>query len=387
MDYKKYLTDNVLRFWLNNGIDEKFGGIFTCLDKTGSVYGDVKSVWFQGRALWTFSKAYNLIEKNEEYLNAAKKIYEFLPRCTAADGRMFFTVTRDGKSIQKRRYYFSETFAAIGCCEYYKATGDKGAFELAGKYFNTAYGLFKNPSLQEPKFNPETVSLKALSPVMIMLSTAQVMRTAKINTEYYEKIESECITEIVSGGYYQPEHKVLLENVTIDGKFENSVMGRQVNPGHSLEAAWFIMSEAIHTGNENFLEISKNIIEWSMDIGLDREYNGIYAFRDAKGCPPAQLEWDMKLWWPQNEAIIANNLASILLKDEQYKKAADLLESYAMSKFGDDECGEWYGYLHYDGTVANTAKGNIFKGPFHLPRMLMALCAMEKYNSIEPFLA
>jgi N-acylglucosamine 2-epimerase len=32
---------------------------------------------------------------------------------------------------------------------------------------------------------------------------------------------------------------------------------------------------------------------------------------------------------------------------------------------------EWYGYLHRDGSVAQPAKGNLFKGPFHLPRMLM----------------
>ena len=65
MNYKEYLCNDVLNFWLENAIDSKNGGIFTCLDKKGNIYGTDKSVWFQGRALWVFSKAYNVIEKND----------------------------------------------------------------------------------------------------------------------------------------------------------------------------------------------------------------------------------------------------------------------------------------------------------------------------------
>ena len=177
MNYKSDLVNNILPFWLKDAIDYKNGGIYTCLDKKGNIYGTDKSVWFQGRALWVFSKAYNCIEKNEEYLNAAKNIYKFLEKCTDTDGRMFFTVTEDGRELQKRRYYFSETFAAIGCAELYKATGDKDVLECAEKYFTVAYECFKGIRKNPPKINPENLKTKALSPVMIMLATAQVMRS------------------------------------------------------------------------------------------------------------------------------------------------------------------------------------------------------------------
>ena len=101
MNFKEYLTNDVLPFWLEHAIDEEYGGIFTQLERDGTLYGTEKSVWFQGRALWTFSKAYNLVDQNEEYLAAAKKIYSFIPRCTDTDGRMFFTVTSEGQEIQK----------------------------------------------------------------------------------------------------------------------------------------------------------------------------------------------------------------------------------------------------------------------------------------------
>ena len=104
MNYRKQLTEEILPFWLEHALDLENGGIFTCLDREGQIYGSEKSVWFQGRALWTFSKAYNVIEKNPRYIEAAKCIYDFLPKCVDRDGRMFFTVTADGREIQKRRY-------------------------------------------------------------------------------------------------------------------------------------------------------------------------------------------------------------------------------------------------------------------------------------------
>ena len=85
---RKYLLENVLPFWLDNAIDDEFGGILTCLDHEGKVYGYEKSVWFQGRALYIFSTAYNYVEKNERFLKAAKKIYDFLPLCGDETGRM-----------------------------------------------------------------------------------------------------------------------------------------------------------------------------------------------------------------------------------------------------------------------------------------------------------
>lgn len=366
---RKYLLENVLPFWLNNAIDDKFGGILTCLDRNGKVYGYEKSVWFQGRALYIFSSAYNSIEKNEKFLNAAKKIYDFLPLCGDETGRMYFTVTREGNQIQKRRYYFSETFAAIGCAEYYIATGEEEAKKKAEMYFDIAYDIYSGKVKTEPKFKPENAPYKALSPAMIMLSTAQVLR--KINKDKYDAVAKKTIKEI-------KEHwtsKGLLENVGLNGEFIDTPTGRIVNPGHSMEAAWFLMAEGIYQKDDELKKFGKDIIDISMELGLLK--GGIIAFCDCGGYPPQALEWDMKLWWPQCEAIIANRLAYELFKEEKYLNNYNKLKDYAFENFADEECGEWFGYLHYDNTVANTLKGNIFKGPFHLPRMLMILDKIE----------
>lgn len=386
MNMKTYLTDDILSFWLNNAMDKGNGGIFTSLDRDGSVYGTDKSVWFQGRALWTFSKAYNMIEKRNEYLDAAKSLYEFLPKCTDTDGRMFFSVTASGGELQKRRYYYSETFAAIGCAEYYKATGDKTVLSDAEKYFDVAYSIYKNPALSSPKFNPQNAPYKAVAPSMIMLNTAQVMATAADNKEKYISICKECMDEIMHGGYIKSELGGMLEQVNLDGSFANTPSTRVVNPGHSLECAWFLMAAGITFGNEEAILKGKEIIDITMPLGTDKTHGGLISFTDISGKPPVALEWDMKLWWPQCETIIANRLAYKIFGEEKYLSNYNTFLDYAMKNFADKECGEWYGYLHYDNTVANSLKGNLFKGPFHLPRMVMILHDFDTNDSMNNFL-
>ena len=239
---------------------------------------------------------------------------------------MFFTVTADGRELQKRRNYFSETFAAIGCAELYKATGDEKVLADAEKYYNVALECFKGIRKNQPKINPDNLDSKALSPVMIMLATTQVMRSINGLWDKYNPFAQDCLNEILNGGYLT--ERALLESVTKSGEFVDSPNGRIVNPGHSLEAAWFIMAEGIVTGNDEAVAAAKKIIDITLPIGIDKKHGGIIAFTDLNGNPPVQLEWDMKLWWPQCEAMIAARLAYMKLNDEKYNNVYNELKEY-----------------------------------------------------------
>lgn len=380
--YRDILQNDVLKFWLDHSFDWKNGGVYTQLDREGNVYGTEKSVWFQGRTLWVFAKAYNFIEQKEEYLEAAKMIYEFLIKCVDEDGRMFFLVTEEGKPLQKRRYYFSETFAAIGCAELYKATGDKKHLEDAERFFQVAYECFTGVRKLEPKFNPEERKMKALSPVMIMLSTAQVLRSIDEVSEKYDVLAKQFLDEILHGGFLTEQ--ALMENVASDGSFVDSPTGRHVNPGHSLEAAWFVLTEGLLTKNQEAIDVAKKIIDITLPLGLTD--SSILSFIDVHGKPSIALEWDMKLWWPQCEAIIALRLAGEVFGDEKYTKLYEEIYEYTEQHFRDKEHGEWYGYLRYDRSVSTTLKGNIYKGCFHVPRLYMIMHAMEEKDGILKYM-
>ncbi|ETD18620.1 AGE family epimerase/isomerase [Hoylesella oralis] len=368
--YKRDLTQNIMPFWLKHGLDRQHGGIYTCLDRDGSLMDTTKSVWFQGRFAFICAFAYNNIEKNEEWLRAAKSTLDFIEKhCFDDDGHMYFSVTADGKPLRKRRYVFSETFAAIAMSEYALATGDRNYADKAMKIFSDTQRFLTTPGFLTPKFEPE-VKLQSHSIVMILINVGSRIRAViddpKLTTQIDESIDK------LRRYFMHPEFKALLETVGPDGEFINTNMARTINPGHCLETAWFIMEEARLRGwDKSLMDTALTIFNWSWDWGWDKLYGGIINFRDCKNLPPQDYSQDMKFWWPQCEAIIASLYAYLGTGDEEYLYRHQRISEWTYAHFPDAEFGEWYGYLHRDGTVAQPAKGNLFKGPFHVPRMMI----------------
>ena len=380
MDWKEYLNDwsqkyrddlvnNIMPFWLKNGLDRVNGGVYTCVDRDGSLIDSTKSVWFQGRFAFVCSFAYNTVEKNPEWLAAAKSTIDFIEaHCFDSDGRMYFEVMADGTPLRKRRYVFSESFAAIAMAEYSKASGDKSYAEKALKLFKDIRRFVATPGYMEPKYLP-SLQAKGHSLVMILINTASRIRNV-INDPVLDLQINESIESLKD--FMKPEFKALLEMVGPEGEFIDTINGRVINPGHCIETAWFLLEEAKNRGWEKELTAQAlQILDWSWEWGWDKQYGGIINFRDCRNLPPQDYSQDMKFWWPQTEAIIATLYAYEATGDDKYLIWHKQISEWTYAHFPDNECGEWYGYLHRDGTVAQPAKGNIFKGPFHIPRMMI----------------
>ena len=145
------------------------------------------------------------------------------------------------------------------------------------------------------------------------------------------------------------------------------------------------MLEGILTGNQEAIDAGKKIIDLTYPLGWDPKYGGIISFTDISGNPPIQLEWDMKLWWPQCETMIAARMAYMLFKEEKYLQIYTEIEKYCQMYLVDHKHGEWYGYLHYDNTVASVAKGNVFKGPYHIPRLYIIMAMLDSGRTMEEY--
>ena len=367
--YREDLVQNIMPFWMKYGLDTKNGGVYTCVDRNGELMDTTKSVWFQGRFAYTCCFAYNNIERRQEWLDAAKQTIDFIEAyCFDTDRHMFFEVTADGKPLRKRRYVFSESFAAIAMAEYSKATGDRTYAEKAMQIFREMRKRLTTPGLLEPKYLP-TVEMKGHSITMILINVANVLKQVIDDPELDEQTDQSL--ESLINNFAHPEFKALLETVGPNGEFIDSINGRLINPGHCIETSWFLMDVAERRGDKKLLEFALQILDWSWDWGWDKEFGGIINFRDCKGYPQQDYSQDMKFWWPQTEAIIANLYAYKLTGDEKYLKRHRQISEWTYAHFPDHEYGEWYGYLHRDGSVAQAAKGNIFKGPFHIPRMMI----------------
>ena len=367
--YKKDLCENIMPFWLKNGLDRVNGGVYTCLDRDGSLIDSTKSVWFQGRFAFVCSFAYNTIEKNPDWLAAAKSTIDFIEaHCFDTDGRMYFEVMADGTPLRKRRYVFSESFAAIAMAEYAKASGDMTYAQKALDLFKDIRKFVATPGYMEPKYLP-SLQAKGHSLVMILINTASRIRNVISDPVLDEQI-NESIASLKD--FMKPEFKALLEMVGPNGEFIDTINGRLINPGHCIETAWFLLEEAKYRGwDKELTQQALQILDWSWEWGWDKQYGGIINFRDCRNLPPQDYSQDMKFWWPQTEAIIATLYAYEATGDDKYLIWHKQISEWTYAHFPDAEYGEWYGYLHRDGTVAQPAKGNIFKGPFHIPRMMI----------------
>ena len=367
--YRDDLVNDIMPFWIKNGLDRVNGGVYTCVDRDGSLIDSTKSVWFQGRFAFVCCFAYNTIEKNPEWLAAAKSTIDFIEaHCFDSDGRMYFEVMADGTPLRKRRYVFSESFAAIAMAEYAKASGDISYAEKALRLFKDIRKFVATPGYMEPKYLP-SLQAKGHSLVMILINTASRIRNVIKDPVLDQQIDESIASLKV---FMKPEFKALLETVGTVGEFIDTINGRLINPGHCIETAWFLLEEAKHRSWDKELTAQAlQILDWSWEWGWDKQYGGIINFRDCKNLPPQDYSQDMKFWWPQTEAIIATLYAYEATGDDKYLIWHKQISEWTYAHFPDEEHGEWYGYLHRDGTVAQPAKGNIFKGPFHIPRMMI----------------
>lgn len=377
--YRDGLLEDTLPFWTRHAIDREHGGFLFCLDHDGRVVDTDKGLWQHGRFTWLLATLHNTVEPREEWLELARHGVEFLRRHGFDDdGRMLFQVTREGAPLRKRRYVFTEAFAAIAFAAYARASGDERAAHDARRLFREMLRHGTTPGLIPPKVDPRTRPCKSIGFPMIALATAQVMRDDlcdPLAEEWIDRSIDEIRRDFVS-----PELEVVLETVGPNGELIDHFDGRTLNPGHALEAAWFILAEARHRGGDAQLEqLGSSMVDWMWRRGWDEEHGGLFYFRDLHGGPVQEYWHDMKFWWPHNEAVLATLMAYRATGEMRFAEWHREVHDWAHRSFADPENGEWFGYLHRDGRRSVSLKGNLWKGPFHLPRMqLVAWKTLEE---------
>jgi N-acylglucosamine 2-epimerase len=370
--YKRHLLENVLPWWETRFMDKKDGGFLVYRDADGSLLSTDKPIWVMGRIVWMWSRLYNVVEKNPDWLDIAAHGIDFLiEHAFDTDGRMFFSVTKEGQPLRKRRYLFSETFGAIAFAEYAKAVQSDDMLERAREIYRLTLMYHRTPGLLPPKTIPATRQMRGHGINMILIATSQILREADPKgRELYDDTINCCIDEIFNY-FVKPEKKCLLESVLSNGKILDTPEGRTVCPGHAIETSWFIMEEANERGDAALMQEAIRILQWSLEKGWDPEHGGILYYVDCDGKPAEPYEHELKLWWVHNEALYATLLAYYLTGEDDWLQWFKKVHDWSFTHFPDTQHGEWFGYLRRDGTVSNRVKGNMWKGPFHLPRALL----------------
>ena len=383
--YKNSLLNNVVPFLIQHSPDTKYGGYFTCLKRDGSVYDTDKFTWLQGREAWLFSMLYNQVDPNQKWLEMATLGIDFLKtKAMDSKGDFYFSLTREGQPLVQPYNIFSDCFAAMAFSQYAKATGKEEYIQLAkSTYFNILRKKDNPKGIYEK--NTNTRPLKGFSLPMI-LSNLVLELEEIITPEEIEETIDKSIHEVMHV-FRDEKSGIIYENVKLDGSLEDSFNGRLLNPGHGIEAMWFMIDIGVRINDTSLIKTASDTIIAILDYSWDKTYGGIFYFMDAKGNPPQQLEWDQKLWWVHLETLVALSKAYLHTQNpiiwNWYKK----VHQYTWKHFPDPEHGEWYGYLNRQGDPLLTLKGGKWKGCFHVPRALYQCWkTFEEIEKLNPTL-
>jgi N-acylglucosamine 2-epimerase len=378
--YRDTLLNNIIPFWVQHSIDHTNGGYFTCLDRQGQVYDTDKFIWLQNRQVWMFSTFYNQIEKNPEWLQVAKHGADFLAQHGRdANGDWYFSLDRTGQPLIQPYNIFSDCFAAMAFSQYAAASGQESAKEIALQAYQNVLRRQDNPKGKYTKAYPGTRPLKSLAVPMILANLTLEMSWLLPPAEL-DRVLAATVQEVMQD-FRDLEQGYMREAVDPQGQRVDCYEGRLLNPGHGIEAMWFMMDIAQRQGNQELLLQANEVVIKTLEFAWDKEYGGIYYFLDDRGHPPQQLEWDQKLWWVHVETLVALAMGYRLTGDQRCWEWYQRIHEYTWSHFADHEQGEWFGYLNRRGEVLLNLKGGKWKGCFHVPRaMLLCWREFEKLN-------
>eukprot|EP00605_Chrysophyceae_sp_TOSAG23-4_P002818 GSChrysophyteH1.ASY1.ANO1.3103.1 assembled CDS len=387
---------NVMPFWSQKSFDEKFDGFFSCLDNDGSVYDTKKYMWLNGRQIYMYATICARFSAAE----IAKFTASFMHKTGVReiDRKVYFSLNQQGDPVHMERKIFSACFLCLGTGALAMVLNEDGvdATELITRskiLLERIVGWSHDPTLLgreqcigAPRTSPLNVPMILLN-ILDEFRRIRYFDNPQLNIQIdVAKEEEWCISEILK--HVRKEEKMVFETVMEDGSLCPGFEGRHLNPGHAIEAGWFVLSYAIRVDDLSLRQVAQDMIMWSWNRGWDERYGGLFYFLDSEGKSPPFLEWDMKLWWPHCEAMIAFAMLYAQTREQEHLDNLIKVTEYTLKHFSDasweatekndstepsfkEGLGEWFGYLNRRGEITHRFKGGPYKGCFHVPRALM----------------
>jgi len=370
--YSAMLLEDLLPYWRSH-LDWEQGGIFTCISDDGALISTDKYMWSQLRALWVYSKLYNVVERRQEWLDIARNLFRFVTAHGRDDrGHWVYHVTRDGQVVEGATSIYADGFALYGLAEYYRATRDEAARRIGKETFQRVVERLAVPGSYQtaPYEIPEGMKCHGVSMIFSLAfwefgrATDDPAIVEEGNRHHLEVMDH----------FLRPELQALLEYVTLDNRVADTPAGRCIVPGHAIESMWFQMHILQERPDPERVRLAVECIRWHLERGWDPEYGGILLGLDLKGQQP--LYWghaEVKAWWPHTEALYALMLAYEVSREAWCLDWYWRVHDWAFAHFPDRAHGEWVQRLTRDGKPMAEVIALPVKDPFHLPRAVIYL--------------
>jgi N-acylglucosamine 2-epimerase len=358
-----------------------------------------KYTWSQGRFIWILSQAASMVSKGtlsgdaDFCLEHARKTVEFLRRHVFLDnGNCAYVLTESGEmkeAIPGEGYdtsFFADCFVVMGFAKYALVAGDQEALADGLRlYRRIRERLAQGDARSEPYPVPEGFDSQATS--MILLNVSQELADTLEAQGHPEagavRAEAGAYMDTVMDRFR--EGSILLEMLPDDPKDADTLLCRHIAPGHAIECMWFVMAEAVKTGQKQRIEQAADVIERSFEFGWDGEYGGLFREVDRDGgMPKGRLlggryeallrdTWDMKIWWPHSEVLYSLLLAHSLTGRSSLMDKYRLAHDYVFRTFPnpDQTVGEWIQIRDRTGKPVEKTVALPVKDPYHILRNIL----------------
>jgi N-acylglucosamine 2-epimerase len=369
--YRSTLLDEVIPFWEKFGKDTQFGGLGNVLDDEGNTLGHDKFIWSQGRALWLFSALYNRIEARPEWLEFARHIYDYLSQNGRDErGRWMYRLDKNGTILERDTSIYADAFAMYGLGEYFAASGDKGALQMALETAQNTQQRLAQPDSYgiAPYEIPDGLKTQGIAMIFsfFFYSLGEIAGRPELCREGLRYAD-----EILCD-FYRPEFDAVLEFVSLDGEFSNTPPGRACVPGHVIEALWFLITIFERTGDTERIAKCCRLIRRHLELAWDNKNGGLMLALDIAGQKPIYWQQhDCKALWVHAEALVATAYAYRHTRADWCLEWHERIQKFTFENYAVPS-GGWPNWLDRDNRIMPSPALPV-KDPLHLPRALLYL--------------
>lgn len=388
--YTSQIKDKFIPYW-NAFIDNTYGGILNCISNDGKkLLSTDKFTWSQGRWLYVISKLYQDSLISESIKENMDKTYDWIVNYAIDENYCCcFVLTQTGEKIKDEktgRYdtsIYADCFALIGMSEYIKTVKDKTKAETAVKLADSIISRYKTGNyLTEPYEVTEQYHVHGVP--MILENTMHVfcsmLDSLGMDSSYYFSFEGSMVHKILDE-HYDSENHIIREYISTDDRRNTYLQDRHINPGHTLEDAWFWIEYLQKSGElETYLPRIESIVQTVFNLGWDKADGGLLHYVDYEGGPVKGISQntsydenilsthDMKLWWAHSEMLYLFLLMYKLTGKDIYIEYYDKVFDYVFKTFPSKENGEWIQIRNKNGSPQEKTVALPVKDPFHILR-------------------
>lgn len=399
--YGNLLQYDFIPYW-SRYVDEEYGGILNCISNSGGqLLGEDKFTWSQGRWLWILGKLHELKKRgifaeisNGQLEKWMKGTWDFLNQYSIyGDSVCCYVLTRDGRKKEDTRTgrwdasIYADCFALIGMSQYVRTMGYRDGYKRVEKLQRSIVKRIEaGDFLTEPYPIPEGYQIHGIPMILVNTMHEFIRMKQGLGMDAAEEIayargKLELILDhLYDGNGHIREHK------STEKRAGTYLLDRHLNPGHTLEDAWFWIEFLEEFGGlAEYLPRICEIVTKTFEVGWDPQYGGLLRFVDVEGGRPRgtslggayekliEETWDMKLWWPHSEILYLFPKLYEVTGEERFLEYYEKSFTYVFTTFPDIRDGEWIQIRKRDGTPEEKLVALPVKDPFHIMRNFIKL--------------